>query len=1263
MRRENPASTRRLFFLLSVFVLLFFLPACFKLGGEPSIDAEFTLIREIALMGISEFAFSVDVKGVKDAAVVEFDNEMPSVTLSGGKAESRFFANIGTDEVTLSVRDSRGVELLKKTVALPETKSTFDMAAVEDRTGVYALIDGDLIFYSLECLENMTFAEKVELLIEVLSVNDSYVIIDTPPFGAWIWDFETYPANPKYDLTQDSLHTLGLPNNALGFCENSLFNVLNGRFLYGLGVVIEGNGLVVIAPEETIYEEGTEVSLTAEPAEGWLLEKWTGDATGSDTEIVITMDGDKAITASFKLERYSVAFFVSDSEGAVEGALVSFAGEERETDAQGNAEFYEISPGSKDYTITKLGYEDLAGNVIVDSDKTVDIVLACKTYELTTLVSGEGSISKSIEKERYNHGEIVELTAIPENGWSFSGWTGDLEGFLNPTQITMDNDKTVTADFVEHQYFVEVYASPENGGAVSGGGSYGFGEEALLTAEASGCYMFSGWYENGQHVSEDQEYRFDVFNDRVLEARFVASVLSKDFKFILESAFFGCKYEVRLELDPAITKVRFIYPDIDPAIQTPIPEEAVPDGNGVVDLSAFWTNRDAQVVMIVCYVGDEVVSQCEAALSKENLAEFEITFNVSDESGSVNGAVVDFNGESLQTDSQGRAVFSEAPVGNRAYTVSKTGYENSTGSVSVDSDESVNVSLAKKTYTFSTNTVGQGSVSKNPDKSTYTHGEIVQLTAIPSTGWSFSSWSGYVSGIENPVAVIVEGNGTVTATFEPLPFDITFSVKDAEGLPLQGATVLFNGQTKNTASCGCATFDGVLAGDKTYSVTKTGYHNSSGSVVVDSDKTVNVVLNVASDDGVDIDGPVYSGNRLLVSNESVSSTSRQYTGTLSSFVDLSTDVVAGLSCEAYRINPIIPFDYEGLEPLNIESQFELSAVGDTRSFWVYDFTTNRFYQITATLQAIGTECLVWSNDTVRVTQSRAQQIASEFDGVIHPLVLENFYYPSDVNNDEKVSILCFDIIDGFNGTTQNSYIAGYFYSGDLFSGTSSNMMEIFYIDTYPLMEYPMGSGVNVTRAFSTLVHEFQHMVNFNRNVFVEGDGNMDLWLNEGLSMAAEHIYGGVQTGRISFFNNSTAIRDGKSLIRWEQTLADYSLNYLFLQYIRTQMGIGSSIFKEILLDTANDYSAVENVVKKYISPSKSFGDFMTDFRLALLLKKPTGPYGFMGESCFNSVSPLFYTGTGKNLYGGGALYKSIAGSFEDPGDAGASIQYAGITLE
>ncbi len=288
--------------VLAIVVLTLFLPACFKLGGEPSIDTEFTLTREISLMGISEFAFSVDVKGVKDAAVVEFDNGMPSVTLSGGKGESRFFANIGTGEVTLSVRDSRGVELLKKTVALPETKSTFDAAAVEDRTGVYVLMGSDLIFYSLECLENMTFAEKVELLIGVLSVNDSYVIIDTFPFGTWIWDFATYPNNPKYDLTQDTLDMLGLPNYAFAICEEGLFNILNGKSLYELVVEVdpEEGGEVEIDPDQILYEEGTEVSLTAIPASAeWLFGSWSGDLISTDPVETIVMDKDKVITANF----------------------------------------------------------------------------------------------------------------------------------------------------------------------------------------------------------------------------------------------------------------------------------------------------------------------------------------------------------------------------------------------------------------------------------------------------------------------------------------------------------------------------------------------------------------------------------------------------------------------------------------------------------------------------------------------------------------------------------------------------------------------------------------------------------------------------------------------------------------------------------------------------------------------------------------------------------------------------------------------------
>ena len=63
------------------------------------------------------------------------------------------------------------------------------------------------------------------------------------------------------------------------------------------------------------------------------------------------------------------------------------------------------------------------------------------------------------------------------------------------------------------------------------------------------------------------------------------------------------------------------------------------------------------------------------------------------------------------------------------------------------------------------NTVGNGSVTKNPDQATYTYGENVQLTATADPGWSFSGWSGNLTGSNNPETIIMDDTKTVTATF------------------------------------------------------------------------------------------------------------------------------------------------------------------------------------------------------------------------------------------------------------------------------------------------------------------------------------------------------------------------------------------------------------------------------------------------------------------------------------------------------------------
>ena len=72
---------------------------------------------------------------------------------------------------------------------------------------------------------------------------------------------------------------------------------------YQLTMNTTGQGTITPAPAAAgnWYNDGTEVTLTATPAIGWLFDHWIGDATGTDTEINVTMDAPKEVTAVFVL--------------------------------------------------------------------------------------------------------------------------------------------------------------------------------------------------------------------------------------------------------------------------------------------------------------------------------------------------------------------------------------------------------------------------------------------------------------------------------------------------------------------------------------------------------------------------------------------------------------------------------------------------------------------------------------------------------------------------------------------------------------------------------------------------------------------------------------------------------------------------------------------------------------------------------------------------------------------------------------------------
>jgi len=77
------------------------------------------------------------------------------------------------------------------------------------------------------------------------------------------------------------------------------------------------------------HNENANVSLTATPADGYVFSGWSGDASGSTNPLIITMTGDKNITASFIRLQYSLSVNIIGS-GTVSQVLVESS--EKNTD-------------------------------------------------------------------------------------------------------------------------------------------------------------------------------------------------------------------------------------------------------------------------------------------------------------------------------------------------------------------------------------------------------------------------------------------------------------------------------------------------------------------------------------------------------------------------------------------------------------------------------------------------------------------------------------------------------------------------------------------------------------------------------------------------------------------------------------------------------------------------------------------------------------------------------------------------------------------
>ena len=180
---------------------------------------------------------------------------------------------------------------------------------------------------------------------------------------------------------------------------------------------------------------------------------------------------------------------------------------------------------------------DFAGNARI-LNNTIDLGAyefdASATIQRTlTITTNNGVVTTNSNPTNgtYDDGTVVALTATPNTGYQFDGWSGDATGTTNPLNITMDADKNVTAMFSLIQYTLTTTAS---NGTISAdiqptNGTYDYGTVITLTATPNAGFDFVNW--TGDDTSSTNPLAITMNSNISLNAVFSATANINDEKF------------------------------------------------------------------------------------------------------------------------------------------------------------------------------------------------------------------------------------------------------------------------------------------------------------------------------------------------------------------------------------------------------------------------------------------------------------------------------------------------------------------------------------------------------------------------------------------------------------------------------------------------------------------------------------------------------------------------------------------------------------
>jgi surface protein len=383
----------------------------------------------------------------------------------------------------------------------------------------------------------------------------------------------------------------------------------------------------------------------------------------------------------------------------------------------------------------------------MDQDKSVTALFVKQEYPLTITIEGEGVVEQEIVQPKtteYAHGSVVKLTAIPETGWAFVGWTGDVESTENPYNLTVSQPISLTAVFevITHPLTVETIGEGQVQQKIVQAKTteYDYGTVVELTAVAEQNWVFMNWA--GDVTGSENPVTITIDEPKSVTAEFERS-------FTLST--------------------------------TVVPEEAgsiTPDAGGYLRDTTFDVEAVANYGWeFVRWEGDFSGSTNPFSLTMNGNKSLIAHFERADFPLTIS---IEGKGEVEQKIVQPKTT--EYPFETMVELTSKpdngwvfiewdgdiSGDENP-HTIEIDEEKEV-TSIFKSIDELLTITIeGEGTVeitqesfAKHPSRRNLT------LTGVPADGWGFVSWSGDVQSEEKEVNITLKSKTNITVKFEIL---------------------------------------------------------------------------------------------------------------------------------------------------------------------------------------------------------------------------------------------------------------------------------------------------------------------------------------------------------------------------------------------------------------------------------------------------------------------------------------------------------------